>query len=118
MGQKPKKVIDLCGAKIEESGIISPVGSANTISASPSSGSLSGAQCHQFVVILSSESNEFRADAENTKLHWVKLLTLLTMFPYSVIPEEPKSNPISEGFRVKLDPRNFNAGKKHTHTHS
>ena len=67
---KPKKIIDLCSAKIEETRIISPVGSANTISASTSSGRVSVAQFNQFLVILS-EANEFCADTENTKFHWV-----------------------------------------------
>ena len=71
-GAKPKKIIDLCSAKIEETRIISPVGSANMISASTSSGRVSAAQSNQFLVILSSEANEFCADTENTKFHWVK----------------------------------------------
>ena len=70
------------------------------------------------MVILSSEANKFCTDTENTKFHWVKFFTLLTMFPYSVIPKEPKSNPVSEGFRVKLDSRSFNAGKRNKHTHT
>jgi len=105
-GPKPKKVIELFGAKVEEAAVSSPVGSHGT---PPNTGSLPMA--HQFLVIQSSEVNEFRADSENTMHHWVKLLTLLTMFPYSVIPEEPTSNPISEAFRAKLDAKRFGAGE-------
>ena len=75
---KPKKVIQLVGAKIEEPAVVSPVGSHGT----PSSSSSISEKTHQFLVIKSSEVGKFRADCESTKLHWMKLLTLLTMFPH------------------------------------
>ena len=105
--KKPKKVIQLVGAKIEEPAVVTPVGSHGT---PPSSSSIQSEKTHQFMVILSSEVSEFRADCESTKLHWMKLLTLLTMFPHSVIPPEPTSNPISESFRYKLDAKAYGAG--------
>ena len=108
---KPEKVIQLhvhvVGAKIEEPAVVSPVGSHGT---PPSSSSISE-KTHQFLVIKSSEVSEFRADCESTKLHWMKLLILLTMFPHSVIPAEPTSNPISESFRSKLDAKAYGAGE-------
>lgn len=103
--KKPKKVIQLYGAKIEEPMYASPVGSNGT---SPSSSNQSACQ---FLVILTNEVNEFRSDSSDTKVHWLKLLTLLAMFPHSAIPEEPRSNPISESFRYKLDPKAYGAGR-------
>lgn len=104
--KKPKKVLQLQGAKIEEPTYSSPVGSQG--SPSPSGTSLEKA-C-QFLVILQNETHEFRTESGDMKVHWLKLLTLLTMFPHSVIPEEPSSNPISEGFRFKLQATSYNAG--------
>lgn len=106
--KKPKKVIQLQGAKIEEAMYASPVGSHGT---SPSSSNQSSCL---FLVILTNEVSEFRSDSPDTKVHWLKLLTLLAMFPYSPIPEEPRSNPISESFRYKLDPKSYGAGELHT----
>ena len=103
--KKPRKVIQLADAKIEESTYSSPVGSHGT----PPSGS-NGTPPDKFLVVLANEVHEFQAESESMKVHWLKLLTLLTMFPHSVIPEEPAQNPISEGFRYKLDPRNYGAG--------
>ena len=104
--KKPKKVIYLLGAKIEEPTYSSPVGSQG----SPGSGGTPLEKACQFLVIHSNEVNEFRSESGDMKVHWLKLLTLLTMFPYSVIPEEPSANPISEGFRYKLDPKSYGAG--------
>lgn len=103
--KKPKKVIQLQGAKIEEPMYASPVGSHGT---SPTSSNQSSCQ---FLVILTNEVNEFQSDCSDTKVHWLKLLTLLAMFPHSAIPEEPRSNPIRESFRYKLDPKNYCAGR-------
>lgn len=105
--KKPKKVIQLVGAKIEEPTYVSPVGSHGS---SPSSSSQSTNKSCQFLVMLTNEVNEFQADSGDTQIHWIKLLTLLTMFPHSVIPEEPSSNPISGSFRYKLDPKTYGAG--------
>ena len=33
------------------------------------------------------------------------------MFPYSPIPEEPATNPIREGYKSKLNARDYNAGE-------
>ena len=115
--KKPKKIIQLVGAKVEEPTYASPVGSQG----SPGSGGTPLEKACQFLVIHSNEVNEFRSESGDMKVHWLKLLTLLTMFPYSVIPEEPSSNPISEGFRYKLDPKSYGAGIINTHyvdTHS
>ena len=105
--KKPKKVLSLLGAKVEEPTYSSPVGSQNS---SPSSSGTPQEKACQFLVIHSNETNEFRSESGDMKVHWLKLLTLLTMFPHSVIPEEPSSNPISEGFRYKLDPKSYGAG--------
>ena len=104
--KKAKKIIQLAGAKIEEPTYASPVGTHG----SPGSNSLSVEKSSQFLVIEKSEVHEFQCDSGEMKVHWLKLLTLLTMFPYSVIPEEPQLNPISESFRAKLDPKLYGAG--------
>jgi hypothetical protein len=104
--KKAKKIIQLVGAKIEEPTYASPVGSHGT---SPgSSSSLTDKSCH-FLVMEKNEFHEFQCDSADMKVHWLKLLTLLAMFPYSVIPEEPQLNPISESFRAKLDPKLYGA---------
>lgn len=113
--KKPKKVIQLLGAKIEEPTYASPVGSHGT---SPSSSGLTADKECQFLVILTSEVSEFRCDSADTKVHWIKLLTLLTMFPTSAIPEEPRSNPIRESFRYKLDPKIYGAGRLYIPHHT
>ena len=106
--KKAKKIIQLAGAKIEEPTYASPVGSHGT---SPgSSSSLTDKSCH-FLVMEKNEFHEFQCDSADMKVHWLKLLTLLAMFPYSVIPEEPQLNPISESFRAKLDPKLYGAGE-------
>ena len=108
--KKPKKIIQLMDAKIKEPTYSSPVGSK----VSPRSvGALLEKAC-QLLVINSNEVNEFRLESGDMKFHWLKLLTLLAMFPYSVIPEEPSSNPISEGFWYKVYPKSFGAGIIHT----
>jgi len=60
-----------------------------------------------FLVIVS-VVNEFRATSKNMQHHWVKLLNWLTVFPYSVILEEPTCNPIT---KAELDTKYFGAGK-------
>ena len=100
--KKPKKVIELVGAKIEEPAIDSPHGTP------PSSSSVRSEKTHQFLVIQSSDVSEFRADCESTKLCWMKLFALLTMFLHSTIPAEPSS---SESFCFKLDAKAYGAGE-------
>lgn len=124
-GQKPKKTLELAKAKID-SGSASPPGSHsnspyNTMSMSPYTGSppfgtspsyaSTGVQQYVFQVVLPNETNEFKAESEDDRLKWIKLLGLLIMFPHSVIPEEPASSPIKESFRVKLDPKFYHAGE-------
>lgn len=106
--KKPKKIIYLQGAKIEEPTYSSPVSSQG--SPSGTNGTSLEKAC-QFLVVHQNEVNEFRSESGDMKVHWLKLLTLLTMFPHSVIPDEPTVNPISEGFRYKLDPKAYGAGK-------
>ena len=108
--KKPKKIIQLVDAKIEEQAYWTPVRSQG----SPGSGGTLLEKACQFLVIHPNEVNEFRSESGGMKVHWSKLLTLLTMFPYSVIPEEPSSNPISERFRYKVDPKSYGAGIIHT----
>ena len=100
--KKPKKILQLVGAKIEEPTYASPVGS----NGSPTPPD----KACQFLVILAKETHGFQCQSTDLKVHWFKLLTLLTMFPHSVIPEEPSTNPISEVFRYKLDAKAYRAG--------
>ena len=135
-GTKPKKTVELSYAKVSAVSTGSPSGSQTnspagavtgvsispspspsprnslTLSTSPSIHSLSlqSGTSHRFLVITSNETHEFRTETENDRLRWVKLLGLLVMFPFSVIPEEPQSNPIKESFRWKLDPVQYRAG--------
>ena len=135
-GTKPKKTVELSYAKVSAVSAGSPSGSQTnspagavtgvsispspspsprnslTLSTSPSIHSLSlqSGTSHRFLVITSNETHEFRTETENDRLRWVKLLGLLVMFPYSVIPEEPQINPIKESFRCKLDPVQYRAG--------
>ena len=99
--------IPLAGAKIEEPTHASPVGSHG----SPGSNSLLAEKSRIFLVLANKNIYEFRCDSCMMKEQWLKLLTLLTMFPYSVIPEEPQLNPISESFRAKVDPKLYGAGE-------
>ena len=135
-GQKAKRTVELGNAKVSAVSTGSSTGSQTnspasatgvntspfpspsprnslTLSTSPSIHSLSlqeSSTSHTFQVITSNETHEFRTETENDRLRWVKLLGLLVMFPYSVIPEEPQSNPIKESFRCKLDPAQYGAG--------
>ena len=115
--EKPKKAIDLAKAKLESS-LSSPSVSATgsphggTLATSPNpSGYQTPTAQHLFQVITPNETHEFRTDSENERLRWGKLLGLLVLFPYSTIPEEPKTNPIKESFRAKLDPKWYGAGE-------
>ena len=109
LGEKTaKKILQLAGAKIKEPTYASPVGSHGT---SPgASSSVTDTSCH-FLVMEKNEVHEFQCDSAAMKVHWLKLLTLLAMFPYSVIPEEPQLNPISESFRAKLNSKLYGAGE-------
>ena len=50
---------------------------------------------------------EFVAENEQERLVWVTVIEFLAMFPYSSVPEVPKSNPV---FRNDLDPVLYGAG--------
>ncbi len=76
---------------------------------SPSQGA-GGNDQHLFVIVVQNDTFEFRTDSENERLRWVKLLGLLVMLPYSVIPEEPGSNPIKHSLRAKQDLQWYGAG--------
>ena len=135
LGQKPKNTIKLESAKIDSSyspnpsytsTIASPHGGVR-LSASPSGYSSSGSGSgiigsdsgsgvvggnHIFSVITkSNDVHEFRTETENERLHWVKLLQLLIMYPRSIIPEEPKANPIKESIRSRLETKQYGASK-------
>lgn len=50
---------------------------------------------------------EFVADNESERLVWVTVLEFLVLFPFSVVPDVPKCNPV---FRSDLDPNLYHAG--------
>ena len=126
-GQKPKSVIPLEGAKIDCGGSAYPSLSRMSASPSPSPhGSLGGSgsgivvgsggtilsggsMCAFTVITQNGEMHEFMTESENDRLRWVKLLTLLVMFPYSTIPDEPK-NMLSIHCR-SMDPEKYQAGR-------
>ena len=121
LGTKLKKTVELSYAKVSavSAGSLSghsPAGGVTGVSISPSP---SPSPCNnvtlstsadRFLLTTSNETHEFQTNTENDCLRWVKLLGLLVMFPFSVIPEEPQSNPIKESFRCKLDPVQYRAG--------
>ena len=136
-GQKPKNIIKLEEAKIESnysnpnltaysSTIASPQGSVRLSGSSPSGYSSGGSGSgvigdsgsgtvtgnHIFTITTKSgDIHEFRTDTENEKLRWVKLLQLLIMYSRSTIPEEPKTNPIRDTFRQRLEAKPYGASK-------
>lgn len=124
-GKKPNKILELAKAKIDSSSGSPPNSHSNSpyntmsmspytsspLGTSPSYSSSVGVQQHIFQVVLTNETNEFKAENEDDRLKWIKLLGLLIMFPHSVIPEEPANSPIKESFRVKLDPKFYHAGE-------
>lgn len=133
-GQKPKNIIKLDSVQIESSysssnssaytsTSTSPHGSIR-LSASPSSGGGSGSGVvasdsgsgtiggnHIFSISSKGDVHEFQTETENERLNWVKMLQLLIMYPRSSIPEEPKTNPISERMRLRLEAKQYNASK-------
>lgn len=96
---------------------VSPPNSASSGSGSGSGlvGSGSGtvaSSVHSFSVITKNgEINEFRTETENERIRWVRLLQLLVMFPFSLIPDEPRTNPIKDTFRLRLDAVKYGASK-------
>ena len=136
-GFKPKNFIRLENAKIESSyfspstsntnspayssTIASPQGGMR-LSASPSpsvgsassqSSAINGSELYAFTVATSNgEVHEFRTESENDRLRWVKLLQLLVMYPFSLIPEEPSTNPIKDNFRQALEAKQYGAGEE------
>ncbi len=62
-------------------------------------------------LLTTGEAVELFADTREQQQQWIQYLTLLSMFPYSPIPEEPRNNPIRNTLRSKLKPSNYDAGK-------
>ena len=133
-GYKPKNSIRLENAKIDSS-YTSPSGSSTNspayssatitspqgnirLSASPSpstsvsSQGTGGSELYPFSVTTSNgDLHEFKTESENDRLRWVKLLQLLVMYPFSPIPEEPKSNPVKDSFRKSLEAKKYGASE-------
>ena len=64
-----------------------------------------------FMLLLETgEALEMFSESQEQQQLWVKHLSLLAMFPNSPIPEEPRVNPIRDGFRARVNLANFNAG--------
>ena len=83
---------------------------ASSVVSPGSNGKLLEKLC-QFRVVHHNGIDEFCSESGHIKVNWLELLELLILYPYSVIPEELKVNPISEGFRCKLDPKAHGTGK-------
>ncbi len=133
-GQKPKNSVKLESAQIDSSysgsstsaysSTVASHGSAR-LSVSPGSfnsgGSGSGVidtgsgtvgGTHIFsIVSKSGEAHEFRTETENDRLRWVRLLQLLIMYPKASIPQEPKTNPIKDTLRLRLEAKKYGASK-------
>lgn len=69
------------------------------------------------LLLTSGEAVELFADTREQQLQWIQYLNLLSMFPYSPLPEEPRNNPIRSSLRAKLKPSKFDAGKHTTIIH-
>lgn len=63
------------------------------------------------LVLQSGEAVELFADTREQQQLWIKYLHLMSMFPLSPIPEEPRVNPIRDSYRSKLKLSNFDAGE-------
>ncbi|XP_019856449.1 PREDICTED: insulin receptor substrate 1-like isoform X2 [Amphimedon queenslandica] len=61
------------------------------------------------ILTKTGEVYELFAESPEDQRQWLKRLGLLIMFPYSPIPEEPAVNPIREGYKSKLNARDYNA---------
>lgn len=65
-----------------------------------------------FMLLLQTgEAVELFADTREQQQLWIKYLHLMSMFPSSPIPEEPRVNPIRDSFRSRVKLSNFDAGK-------
>ena len=65
-----------------------------------------------FMLLLQTgEAVELFADTREQQQLWIKYLHLMSMFPFSPIPEEPRVNPIRNSYRNKLKVSNFDAGE-------
>ena len=65
-----------------------------------------------FMLLLhTGEAVELFADTREQQQLWIKYLHLMSMFPFSPIPEEPRVNPIRNSYRNKLKVSNFDAGE-------
>ena len=107
--QKPKRVVRL--TEINEPGVqeMSSTVSVNSI-ITTSPYEMDQRRWPFQIVLKNGDVFEFLAKTKDDSRHWVKYLKLLLVFPYSPIPDEPKYNPIQDGFRAKLNPLDFNAG--------
>jgi hypothetical protein len=66
-----------------------------------------------FMLLLSTgEAVELFADTREQQQLWIKYLQLMSMFPFSPIPEEPRINPIRDSYRSRLKSSHFDAGKR------
>ena len=64
-----------------------------------------------FMLLLQTgEAVELFAETREQQQQWIQYLNLLSMFPFSPIPEEPRVNPIRDSFRSKLKTSKFDAG--------
>ena len=63
------------------------------------------------IITKSGESYELFAESAKDQQLWLESLGLLFIFPYSPIPEEPAVNPIKDGYKSKLNAKDFNAGE-------
>ena len=65
-----------------------------------------------FMLLLQTgEGVELYAEAMEEQQLWIRHLTLLSTYPYSPLPEEPRVCPIKEKFRARINPANFDAGE-------
>ena len=72
--------------------------------------------CHEplwgFMMLLQTGvAIELFADTREQQQLWIKYLHLMSMFPFSPIPEEPRVNPIRDSYRSKIKHSNFDAGE-------
>ena len=75
--------------------------------------SLQPASLWGFMLLLQTgEGVELYAEAREEQQLWIRHLNLLSTYPYSPIPEEPRVCPIKEKFRARLNPANFDAGEE------
>ena len=64
------------------------------------------------MLLQTGEAIELFADTREQQQLWIKYLHLMSMFPYSPIPEEPRVNPIRDSYRSKIKHSNYDAGEE------